>query len=191
MNGMLKHLIFLCTSTIVGSVPAQEIQFIGDVESAMSYFADLSPRTVSLCVDSLMEDTVYVENIKTGELEMVVLENPLSRYEFFIDGALYRRIELIRDYSSRDTTWTEDLSTGDVFWIVQVIAKVIPNGAYLEFYPNGNIRIKGTLDGYNPDGTLKKTGTWMEWDADGNLIREEHYPPSPTRSSPSPVLPPR
>jgi hypothetical protein len=172
---MRPRLIILYIGSIVGSLSAQDIQFNGDVESAMNFFADLSPHTVGYCVDSLVADTIYVENINTGELEMVVQEYPLSRYEFFIDGALYRRIELLRDYSSRDTTWTEDLSTGDIFGIVQVIAKVIPNGAYHEFFPNGNIRLKGTLDGYNQDGTLKKTGTWMEWDADGNMIREEHY----------------
>ena len=52
----------------------------------------------------------------------------------------------------------------------------IPNGAYHEFFPNGNIRIKGTLDGYNPDGTLKKTGEWLEWNVDGQVIRRESYP---------------
>ncbi len=60
--------------------------------------------------------------------------------------------------------------------ITQLVVVDIPNGAYREYFPSGNIRIKGTLDGYNPDGTLKKTGTWMEWDAAGNVIREEHYP---------------
>ena len=39
-----------------------------------------------------------------------------------------------------------------------------------------DIRIKGTLDGYNPDGTLKKTGEWLEWNVDGQVIRRESYP---------------
>lgn len=52
----------------------------------------------------------------------------------------------------------------------------IPTGAYHEFFPNGNIRIQGTLDGYNSDGTLKKTGDWTKWNEQGKVIRRDQYP---------------
>lgn len=60
--------------------------------------------------------------------------------------------------------------------VIQKFIKDIPNGAYHEFFPNGNIRIKGTLAGYNDDGTLKKTGEWIEWDAQEKVVWKETYP---------------
>jgi antitoxin component YwqK of YwqJK toxin-antitoxin module len=72
--------------------------------------------------------------------------------------------------------FVEQMKTGEMEMVIQKYIKDIPNGAYHEFFPNGNIRIKGTLDGYNADGTLKKTGEWKEWDANGNVIRQETYP---------------
>ncbi len=176
MKGMVQHLVILFTCTVASSVPAQEIQFNGDVESAMSYYADLEPRTVGHCVDSLVLDTVYVENLASGEMEMVVHDYPLARYEFYLDGAIFRRVDINRNVARSDTMMTEDLETGEMMIVIQEVLSDIPNGAYHEFFPNGNIRIKGTLDGYNEDGTLKKTGEWREWDANGNVIRQETYP---------------
>lgn len=176
MKGMVQLLVILFTCTVACSVHAQEIQFIGNAESAMTYYADLEPRTVGHCVDSLVLDTVYVENLAIGEMEMVVHEYPLARYEFYLDGAIFRRIDIDRDVARTDTMMTEDLETGEMMIVIQEVLSDIPNGAYHEFFPNGNIRIEGTLDGYNPDGTLKKTGEWKEWDATGNVIRQETYP---------------
>jgi len=70
----------------------------------------------------------------------------------------------------------EDLKTGEIQYIILSMTKDVPNGAYHEFFPDGNIRIKGTLDGYNADGSLKKTGEWREWGASGTMIRQEIYP---------------
>ena len=123
-------------------------------------------------------DSVYTENLATGELELTIQTYPLARYEYFpFDEQfppLLRRID-IRQETQVDSTYIEQLN-GSMELIVQRFIKDIPNGAYHEFFPNGNIRIKGTLDGYNPDGTLKKTGEWKEWDANGNVIRQETYP---------------
>ncbi|MBL7950144.1 MAG: hypothetical protein JNM62_00375 [Flavobacteriales bacterium] len=173
---MAQHLIILFFFTIATSGSTQDIHFSSDVELAMNYYADLQPLTIGHCVDSLVTDTVYVENINTGELDMVVHRYPDARYEFYLDGALFRRMDLGASSERYDTLMTENLETGELEVIVQAIRIDIPNGAYHEFFPNGNIRIKGTLDGYNADGTLKKTGEWKEWDANGNVIRQETYP---------------
>lgn len=176
MKDMRTRLIILYLGSIVGPLSAQDIQFSGDLESAMSYYADLEPRTVGHCVDSLALDTVYVENLASGEMEMVVHQYPLARYEFYLDGAIFRRVDINRDVARSDTMMTEDLETGEMMIVIQEVLSDIPNGAYHEFFPNGNIRIKGTLDGYNADGTLKKTGEWREWDTNGKVIRQETYP---------------
>lgn len=107
---------------------------------------------------------------------MYVHRYPLARYEFFTEGPLYRRIDIRSETIHGDTITFDNWETGEREYSYMISSYDIPYGAYHEYFPNGNIRIKGTLDGYNPDGTLKKTGTWMQWDADGNLIREEHYP---------------
>ncbi|MBX2973999.1 MAG: hypothetical protein KF797_12925 [Flavobacteriales bacterium] len=99
---------------------------------------------------------------------MQVHRYPFARYEFYLDGALYRRIDIEQE--------AHTIEVGDLSPLIIDMAFDIPNGAYHEFFPNGNIRIKGTLDGYNTDGTLKKTGEWTEWDASGKVIRRESHP---------------
>src|SRR5690606_9932378 len=94
---------------------------------------------------------------------------PFARYEFYVDDALYRRVDIDQRTDTREVGWKPDLATGDTIGVIQAVTLDIPNGAYHEFFPNGNIRIKGTLDGYDPDGTLKKTGEWTEWDEHGKL----------------------
>lgn len=176
MKGMKHTVLLICLLALPYFSASQDIHFMHDVRWARDHYASQTPVTVGYCTDSLRIDTIYAENISTGELDMIVQTYPLARYEYYIDGALFRRIDIERQYSRRDTTWTEHRDTGELIAIVQAVAEDIPNGAYHEFFPNGNIRIKGTLDGYNPDGSLKKTGEWLEWDADGNIIREERYP---------------
>ncbi len=154
----------------------QIIQFLSTPQEAQAYYAKQQPQLYGLCADSLRMDTIYTEDLSTGNLEMQVQQYPFARYEFYLDGALYRRVDIIEDDSRQDTTWMEDLETGDLMVVVQVVIKDIPNGVYHEFFPNGNIRVMGRLDGYNADGTLKKTGEWKEWDAAGKVIRREEYP---------------
>lgn len=169
----MKRILFLSLLLLsFVSSTAQTILFQQDPVTAEALYR-CNQSEIGLCVDSLRTDTIYTENIRTGELEMVLQRYPLSRYEFYADEALYRRVD-IRQVFLNDSS-IEDIEVGEV---VQVIHSVldIPNGAYHEFFPNGNIRIKGTLDGYNPDGTLKKTGEWTEWDENGKVIRRETYP---------------
>lgn len=164
--------LLLCTIT----TQAQDIQFHQGhwTESDLKY----QRRLIVTAENGERVDSVYSENMTTGELELAIQTYPLARYEYYpFDEQfqpLLRRVD-IRQETQVDSVYDESLD-GKLELIIQRYIIDIPNGAYHEFFPNGNIRIKGTLDGYNPDGTLKKTGTWMEWDAVGNLIREEHYP---------------
>jgi hypothetical protein len=175
----------------LGLLSAQDITF----DQGNWHSQDLSHQRVQATIRANEErvDTVFTEDLRTGELEIHIETHPLARYEYhpWVDlyAPLWRRIDIRQEVKS-DSTRLE-LSNGTTYYYRWTTVIDIPNGVYHEFFPNGNMRIKGTLDGYNPDGTLKKTGTWMEWDAEGNIIREEHYPPSPTRSSPSHALPPR
>lgn len=172
----MKRIVPLLLCAAFGTVlPAQDIHFSSAPDLAMNYYAEQYPHTIGLCVDSLRIDTNYTENFTTGELEMVVQRYPLARYEFYLDNAMYRRIDILQQIEL-DSAWVEDLNTGEQANVLLEGMIDIPNGAYHEFFPNGHIRIKGKLDGYNPDGTLKKTGEWMEWDANGNVIRKETYP---------------
>lgn len=171
----MKYVLLLASmllSVIVSE--AQIIHFHQDPGTAETWHRCVESE-IGYCVDSLRIDTVYMESAATGELEMVVQKYPFARYEFYTDGALFRRVDIRRVEQSEDTR-IEDLKTGDVQLIVTSITEDVPNGAYNEFFPNGNIRIKGTLDGYNPDGSLKKTGEWLEWDTTGTVIRRETYP---------------
>ncbi len=174
MKGMKVTIILLCVIGSMRSVQAQIIDFHQDPGTAATWHRCVE-SDIGTCVDSLRIDTIYTENISTGELDMVVQHYPFSRYEFFTDGALYRRIDILQ--KQQESSYSiEDLKTGEIMAVVQSSMIDIPNGAYHEFFPNGNIRIKGTLDGYNADGTLKKTGAWKEWDANGTVIRSETYP---------------
>jgi antitoxin component YwqK of YwqJK toxin-antitoxin module len=174
MNGM-EHVILYASMLLSSLVSeAQIIHFHRDPGTAEAWHRCVDSG-IGYCVDSLRIDTIYTKKSATAELEMQIQKYPLARYEFYTDGALFRRIDIRQVEQSQETS-VEDLKTGEAQLIINSLTEDVPNGAYHEFFPNGNIRIKGTLDGYKPDGTLKKTGTWMEWDAAGNVIREEHYP---------------
>lgn len=175
MKGM-KHIISFFSLALTVAAQAQEIKFDQGnwTESDLKY----QRRLIVTAENGIRVDSVYTENLATGELELTIQTYPLARYEYFpFDEQfppLLRRID-IRQETQVDSTYIEQLN-GSMELIVQRFIKDIPNGAYHEFFPNGNIRIKGTLDGYNEDGTLKKTGEWREWDANGNVIRQETYP---------------
>jgi len=136
-------------------------------------------RVVTVMANEERVDSVYTEDLETGELKLVIQRYPLSRYEYYPGydpfPALFRRVD-IRQQEIVDSAFVESVETGEMVMTVQRFIKDIPNGAYHEFFPDGNIRIKGTLDGYNADGSLKKTGEWLEWGASGKVIRQEIYP---------------
>ncbi len=176
MKGMKSAHITILGLVFAAIAQGQSIQFSSSPELAGSYYAKQTPRFIGHCVDSLGSDTVYIENINSGVMERTIYNYPLSRYEYYADNTHFRRIEIVQRTDRVDTLMTEDLETGELEIIVRPDLVDIPKGAYLEFFPNGNIRILGTLDGYSPDGKLKKTGEWKEWDADGKVIRQETYP---------------
>lgn len=158
------------------SLHAQDIQF--DQGNWESEKLEQQRRVVTVLTNDERVDSVYTEDLDTGELDLVIQKYPLARYEYYPSTdqfpPLWRRIDIRQELRS-DSSRVE-LSNGTVFYYPWRTVKDIPNGAYHEFFPNGNIRIKGTLDGYNADGTLKKTGEWREWDKDENVIRREMYP---------------
>ena len=123
-------------------------------------------------------DTVFIEDPTTGNMVLNIQKYPLARYEYHAGmdpfPPIWRRID-IRQVETTDTVFVEDTRSGALEMVMHRVTKDIPNGAYHEFVPNGNIHVKGTLDGYNTDGTLKKTGEWTEWDDQGKVIRRETY----------------
>lgn len=164
-----------CVVLSIASLRAQDIPYEPVLENALFGYATQEPRRVGHCADSLRVDTLYTEDLVTGALEMQLHRYPFARYEFYVDGALYRRLDITQITDTREVGWRSDIASGDTIGVVQVLTMDTPNGAYHEFFPNGNIRIMGTLDGYNGDGTLKKVGRWREWDAEGNVIRDEEH----------------
>lgn len=175
MKGM-ERILWICSLLLTGTGQAQEIKFDqGNWQSK-----DLAYQRIlaTLVANEERVDSVYTENLETSELQLVIQKYPLARYEYYPGTdpfpPLRRRIDIRQEVTS-DSSRVE-LSNGTFFYYPWTKVIDIPNGAYQEFYPNGMIRITGTLDGYDPDGSLKKKGTWIEWDAEGNVIREEHYP---------------
>jgi hypothetical protein len=156
-----------------GTAQAQDILFQDTPGAAEEQYALEVPVRIGHCTDSLRVDTVYMEDPHTGRSEMSVQTYPLARYEFYTDGALYRRIDVRHEV--RRSGIDRDLKVGQVDTVSSHTSSV-PNGAYHEFFPNGNIRVMGQLDGYEADGTLKRTGEWREWDANGHVIRRDIFP---------------
>ena len=176
MKGM-KRAATLAALLLQGAfLHAQEIEF----DQGNWQDPDIAKQRilVAIKVNEERVDTVLTDNIETGKMVLSILEYPLARYEYYPSTdqfpALWRWIDIRQEVKS-DSSKVE-LSNGTVFYYQWKTVIDFPTGAYHEFFPNGNIRIMGTLDGYNPDGTLKKTGEWKEWDANGKVIRRETYP---------------
>lgn len=176
MKGM-KRVATLAALLIQGAfLQAQEIEF----DQGNWQDQDIAKQRILVAVKVNEEsvDTVYTEDIETGEMVMNIQKYPLARYEYYPSTdqfpALWRRIDIRQEVMS-DSSRLE-LSNGMVWYYPWRQVIDIPNGTYQEYFPNGNIRIEGTLDGYNPDGTLKKTGEWTEWDENGKVVRRETYP---------------
>lgn len=172
----MRTRIVLLLTMFITRLPAQDILFLPTACKAREFYRQEEPQFIGHCTDSLRIDTIYIENAATGEMEMSVQTYPLARYEFYPDGVMYRRIDVAERYVRTDAMMTENLLTGEVAVLISEVMDDVPNGAYHEFFTNGNIRIKGTLDGYHADGSLKKTGEWLEWDATGKVIRQEFHP---------------
>jgi len=170
---MRCHFLLLMILGVV-QANAQVIIFDPNPQFAENRYAAATPRQFGHCADSLRVDTIYTENLITREMDLVIQTYPLARYEFYADGAMYRRID-IRQEVTPEQEFDQHLEK-KLRAFVPALVKDIPTGAYHEFFPNGNIRIKGTLTGFNEDGTPKKTGEWIEWDEDERMISKETYP---------------
>lgn len=129
-----------------------------------------------LRANRLLADTMFVEDIDTGALTMVVEEPVLARLEFdpYTEQRI-RRID-IRQEARMDTVYVENIQTNAMEMVVQNAILDIPAGRYEEFHWNGAIKWRGTLNGYDRTGQPRKTGEWTEWDANGNVVRRETYP---------------
>lgn len=175
---MFRTFTIICVFLVQAlGLEAQDIQF--NQGNWTSTDIAMQRILVTVLANEERVDSVFTEDLETGDFILNIQKYPLARYEYHPSTdqfpSLWRRID-IRQLEIADTMYVENLSTGYLEMTVQRFIKDIPNGAYHEFFPNGNIRIMGTLDGYNPDGTLKKTGVWKEWNAEGKVIREETYP---------------
>lgn len=152
---------------------AQDVAFATTPAAAMA--AHIAGDSLGLCVDSMAVDTVYYLDPVTGKQQQGVQRYPLARYEYYADGALYRRID-IKQANVADTTLVLDLNSGELVSAVDSITQDTPSGIYHVFFPNGNIRVRGRLNGLDAQGHPRKTGDWTEWDASGAVIRKETYP---------------
>jgi len=128
-----------------------------------------------LC-NQVLTDTLFVENIQTGELEMIVEPPVLARLEFDTQNNRRMRRVDIRQTQKLDSIFVEDMDNGELTLVVANVVQDIPEGTYEEYHPNGQVRVRGTLAGYNADGSLKKTGEWLQWDTDGIVVQRETYP---------------
>jgi len=137
--------------------------------------ADQQDATL-LRANRLIADTMFVEDINTGALTMVVEAPVLARVEFDPSTEQQKRRFDIRQEARMDTMFVENIQTNALEMVVQKVVVDIPAGRYEEFHPNGMIKLRGSLNGTDADGQPQKTGEWTEWDAAGNVIRRETYP---------------
>lgn len=160
----------LCALTAVG----QEIRFDQAHRNTAQVLNE--QRGPVFITNQVVTDTLYVENIDSGTLTMVIDPPRLTRVEYdAVTKEQVRRIG-IRQESAVDSTYTQDLNTGASVLVTEAVIKDIPSGDYVEYHSNGSIRTMGTLDGFDQEGKPRKVGEWTEWDADGNIIHRQTYP---------------
>ena len=153
---------------------AQEIHFMATPEQAMQDYASADPQVIGLCVDTVQIDTIYMEQGDAREMEMMVQKYPLARWEFYVDGTVFRRIDIEQEPEAESILDAQDGNKDQAVLVPS--SKDIPNGAYQEFFPNGSIRVMGTLAGTDAEGMPKKTGRWREWAVDRTVLRDEVFP---------------
>lgn len=131
-------------------------------------------------------DTMYTENINSGDMVMVTEHVPLSRYEYFplshplkhpTQIRLHRRIE-IRQEQRQDTTYVEDINTGELRLVVQTYVVDVPWGAFEEFVQNesgGYMLWRGHVEGWAPDGSMRRVGQWQRLDPNGVVLEEIEF----------------
>jgi antitoxin component YwqK of YwqJK toxin-antitoxin module len=97
------------------------------------------------------------------------LGDQLFRFQYYENGALQLKAA-IQQHRGIDTIITFDPETLERSQIqYKRNFHDWPSGPYLEFFPDGNVKAKGEVDG------KKHLGKWLEYWANGNLKREIHY----------------
>lgn len=131
-------------------------------------------------------DTAYTEDINTGEMVMVTSHLPMSRYEYFPPSSpfvsttklrLHRRIE-IKQEPRTDTTFVEDINTGELRMVLRNVVMDIPWGAYEEYGQSDGCTYllwQGHVEGLAPDGGIRRVGLWRRLDHNGVVLEEIEF----------------
>ncbi len=177
MKGMKPIAITLAILLGTAQLLAQDIEF----DPGNWPTPHWEQQRVSVLTMANMEhtDSIYTEDLSTGEMVLSVLRYPLARHEYFLESEavprLRRRIS-IKQEEVMDTVQVEQIETGEMKMVIQKRIKDIPFGSYMEFHRNGNVHLVGQLAGYGADGKLIRKGEWSEWDEQGELLRSTTYP---------------
>lgn len=177
MKGMKHIALTLVVLLSTAQLLAQDIAF--DPGNWQTSQLGQQRRSVMTMANMERVDSMYTENLSTGEMTLVVSRYPLARYEYFLESEAFppvRRRITIKQEEVLDTLYVESLITGELEMVIQKYIKDIPFGEYTEYHRNGNMRQHGQLAGYGVDGKLVRKGEWSEWDGDGKLVKSTNYP---------------
>lgn len=169
----MKTIVIPLLALFTSPLRAQEVPFLQH-----SAFGDRDGRDEGTTVKEhrMVSDTMFVEDLDSGDLRVVVGEPVLVLLEMErASGRTVRRYD-VRQEPRLDSVYTENVDTGEFVLVVNEVVIDIPDGLFEEYHPNGRIKVQGGLGGFDEDGTPKKIGLWTEWDADGRMIRSHNYP---------------
>lgn len=85
-----------------------------------------------------------------------------------------RRIQIRQEL--RIDSISIERADGSIGYLTQQLVEDIPDGDYLEYYPNGSLHVQGKLAGFNNEGIPLKDGEWIEYDQNGDMISRKVYP---------------
>lgn len=177
MKGMKHSFTLLFVLVFANALEAQDIEF--DQGNWQNPELLHQRRLVTTMANMERVDSMYTENLTTGDMTLVVSRYPLARYEYFVGSEPFpplRRRIVIEQQEVIDTSYVESIISGEMEMVIQKFIKDIPYGEYTEYHRNGNIHVQGQLAGYGNDGKLIRKGEWAEWDENGKLIQAITYP---------------
>ncbi|MDX9750711.1 MAG: hypothetical protein RBT71_06485 [Flavobacteriales bacterium] len=155
------------TMLLVEGINAQDVRFAPTPYLAMAEYSRQQTRMIGPCKNEPSPDTLDAEASRA--------QPSLWRYEYYLDGTVHRRIEIVeelRDMVVEISAMPQEDHESKVVRLWQDV----PRGRYQEYHPNGRLRLEGKLDGHVTYGIAKKTGEWVERDEKGNVIRRETHP---------------
>jgi hypothetical protein len=177
MKGMQHIVTALAVLIGTAQLHAQDIEFDPGNWPTSSW--DQQRRSMLTMANMEHVDSMYTENLSTGEMELTVLRYPLARHEYFLESDAYpqlRRRIAIKQEEVVDTMYVERIDTGEMQMVVQKYIRDIPFGIYMEYHRNGKVQLLGQLAGYGTDGKLIRKGEWTEWDENEKLVKSVTYP---------------